>query len=316
MDILCCGLAVADILAYYVDERALRQDSLILEDLRYEAGGDALNAAVNLAKLGIGVKLCAAVGNDASGDFLRRRAGGFGVDISGIKNISDTGTATSLVLCRHDGQRHFLYSPGVNNFFSPEMIDNGDLKSAEMLYIGSAMALPGLEGRALAGLFKKAQSYGVLTVMDCTFDSENIWYGKIKDALPFTDIFFPSLTEAERITGETEPEAMAQFMKNCGVKIFGVKLGSAGVYCTDYKDEYYLDAYYCSEKDLVDTTGAGDAFIGGFLACFVRGEGLLKSAVFGSAVSNFCIRSAGASGACFDYDTVVDFIKKQPDIRK
>ncbi len=287
-DILSAGLMVYDILVGPVDESVFSVDTLHLDSVNYKTGGDALNVALDAAKLGVNVCMGGVVGDDMPGRFLKEEAEKAGVDTSGVVTSKENMSSVSVVLCGDDGKRNFAYYGKANNEFDGTGISDELLADTKLLYIGSMMSLRGMEGEPLYDLFKRAKEQGCLTAMDTTWPKDGIWMPKLEKALPYTDIFVPSLYEAKELCGTDKPEEIVKFLHDKGVKLAGVKLGKDGIFIEDF----YLPAFNCEK--VVDTTGAGDAFLGGFLTGIVMGKSTYDAALLGSAVSNICIREIGA----------------------
>ena len=142
-------------------------------------------------------------------------------------------------------------------------------------------------------MFKKAKSLGKITSMDVTWDSSGKWLEKIDNALYYTDIFIPSYDEAKKITGLDNPEEMKEFFRKYGFKILVIKLGAEGCYISDFSNEYRIKTY--NNVKVVDTTGAGDAFVSGFLTGIINGLSLYDSGVLGNAVASQCVMELGAT---------------------
>lgn len=292
-DLLCAGLMVYDIHIGPVDNSVFERDTTRMEHIDYASGGDALNAAICAAKLGMKVCMGGTVGDDMPGRFLREEAEKYGVDTSAVNVSQEYKSSVSVVLRSDGGERHIAYYGKANDSFDGSCISDELLGNSSLLYIGSMMALKGLEGEPLAELFKRARSLGTLTAMDATWPPDGIWLPKLEKALPYTDIFIPSDYEAKELTGESDPEKVVDFLHKCGVRIAGVKLGKKGAFV----EGEYFPAYRCDK--VIDTTGAGDSFMSGFVSGIVLGRSVHDATLLGSATSNACIRKIGAtSGAC------------------
>lgn len=287
-DILSAGLMVYDILISPVDENLFNIDTTHIDSINYKTGGDALNVALDAAKLGASVCMGGVVGDDMPGRFLKEEAERFGVDTRGVVISKKNQSSVSIVLCREDGQRHFAYYGKANNEFDGRGISDELLADSKLLYIGSMMSLFGMEGEPLFELFKRAKEQGCMTAMDTTWPKDGVWMPKLEKALPYCDIFIPSLYEAKELCGSEKPEEIVSFLHDRGIKIAGVKMGKEGVFIEDFR----IPAFECEK--VIDTTGAGDAFIAGFLTGIVGGRDVYNSALLGSAVSNICIREIGA----------------------
>ena len=308
MDVLCVGLMVYDIIAKPVGRIVFDIDTSRIDSLKIASGGDALNAAIDMGKLGLKVGLAAKIGNDIMGSYLAGEAARHGVDISRLVTCDEISTSTSIVLVDESGERHFIYYGKANDSLTLEDIDDESISKASIVHVGSAMSLAGLDGRGLAELFKKAKLAGADTSMDVSWDSSGQWLGKIVEALQYTDTFMPSLREAQMISGKNDPEDIAKFFSGYGLKVLAVKLGSQGCFVTDFKDRYTIGTF--DKTNVVDTTGAGDAFVSGFLAGTIRKASLYERGVLGNAVASMCISKMGATTGTRNWDETMDFIRK------
>jgi sugar/nucleoside kinase (ribokinase family) len=125
-------------------------------------------------------------------------------------------------------------------------------------------------------------------------------------------VLFPSEEEARAITGQTEPRKIVEAIKKHGVKIAGVKLGDKGsVLLTD---EGYFEVPIYPVK-CVDTLGAGDSFMAGFLTGMLRGLQPQEAALLGNATSAHCVQAIGASTGIPKLEAVLEFQKANPSVR-
>jgi sugar/nucleoside kinase (ribokinase family) len=177
---------------------------------------------------------------------------------------------------------------------------DGDLSmdEADIVFVAGAMLLPSFEGEDLAAFMKKAREDGKMTVMDTAWDKDGKWLCRIKEALPFTDLFMPSFEEAKALSGESDPEKIADFFFDCGCGSVIIKLGKQGALLCEKRDQR-IYVPIVEGVTVKDTTGAGDAFCAGFLYGISKGWSYERSGAFACAVSACCIEQTGASaGVC------------------
>lgn len=291
MKIICIGLIVNDIIARPVEKDCLEKDSSFLDTLILRTGGDAFNTAVNLSVLGEKVELIGKVGADPFGYEMIRKAEKWKVGTGHILLEPKRSTSTSIVLIEPNGERHFLYYGGTNNLLSAKDVKTELFQEGDIVHLGSAMALRGLSGAGLAGLFQEAKKKGCTTSMDVTNDETGKWLDNIEAALHDTDIFLPSDYEAIQIAGTDDLREIREFFKRFGIKILVVKRGKKGCYVTDFKDEFTIPPL---NGNVIDTTGAGDAFVSGFLKGVARGYSVKQCAVLGNQIAAACISELGA----------------------
>lgn len=307
MDIICVGQLVADILVKPVDCLDFAIDTKRVGHISMKNGGDCLNTAICLAKLGNRVGFAGKIGDDSFGSFLLDTINGYGIGTKGLKVEKDASTSAVIVAINNQGERVFLYYGGTNDSFSYDDVDVSVIDQCKIVHVGGTFLLPGFDGDGAAKLFKLARSKGKLTSMDVTYDTTGRWLSIIKPCLKHLNLFMPSINEAKYITGKEKPEEIAGFLQNEGVEIVVVKLGKDGCYVKDSGKGFYFPAY---DVNVVDTTGAGDSFVAGFLTGVSKGWDLEKCAQFASAVSSHCIQQVGATSGIPGYDDIVRFIEE------
>jgi len=307
MRILCVGQLVTDIIAVPIEYDKLGTDTELVDRILVQNGGDCMNVAINLAKLGGGenVSFCGKIGADSFGSYLTDVFKKFNIDTRGLKVTDKAATSSCIALVNGSGQRVFLYSGGTNNLLTADDANDKLIEECSHLHIGGTYLLPGLDGKGSAELFRKAKDMNKTTSMDVTWDTSGRWLEIIEPCLPYLDLFMPSENEAVKITGKTRPEEMAAFLRDKGVKTAIIKLGENGSYIDSGEEKFYQPAF---SANVVDTTGAGDSYVAGFLLKYTKGAVLKDCAKFASGVAAHCIGTIGATAGVPDFETVEKFI--------
>jgi len=306
--VLCVGQLAADILVRPVDQLDFASDTRRVEPIRLASGGDCLNVAVGLARLGLGVSFVGRVGEDPWGDFLVSVIDKEGIDRRGLKRTSDAGTCSVIVAINSRGERTFFYHGGANDLFGPEDVEPALVAQADAVYVGGTYLLPRFDGAGAAALFRSARSQGKLTAMDVTWDTTGRWLSVIEPCLPHLDWFLPSVKEAALITGRQAPEDMAAFLRARGVASVVIKLGERGCYVLpDGRAGFFSPAF---PARVVDTTGAGDSFVAGFLAGLLRGWEPRQCARLACAAAALNIQRVGATAGMPSFEEAGDFKRK------
>ena len=140
-------------------------------------------------------------------------------------------------------------------------------------------------------IFKTARESGAITIADMTFDMKKLGPRQFDSLYPYVDYCMPSYEEANYVTGETDPEAMADAFLKLGVKHVLIKLGGEGCFFKDKEKCFYTDPYKITP---VDTTGCGDNFVAGFTHCLLKGLPVEECAEFASAVGALNSQGLGA----------------------
>lgn len=299
MSILCVGQIVFDILVRPVNNRILDLDSTLVDIISFSNGGDALNVAMICDKLGGSVGFSGKIGNDEKGNLLLGKISSSGLNIDGLKVDETSSTSSVVVLIHENGGRNFLYEGGGNNEFSINDIRLSILDNYNIVFVGGTFMLPLFDGEGAAILFKEAKKQGKITAMDVSYDATGQWIKKIEPCLKYLDYFMPSIGEAKEMSGFDNVEEMALEFLNRGVKHVIIKMGKDGIYIKDNQVNTYLPSF---KVDVIDTTGAGDSFVAGFLTGIDHEMKLLDCVELGQAVAAHCIQSIGSTTGIVDFD--------------
>jgi sugar/nucleoside kinase (ribokinase family) len=253
-------------------------------------GGCAANVAVCLARQEVPVSVVGRVGDDYWGRFIREDLTARGVDTAEIRVSPEHQTSQTMILLCKGQDRRFVHTFGANRAFRAEDVNRDLLRGASVFYLGGYLILPSLLPDDLAGLFRYCRENGIRTVLDVVVPSGFRYGGELESVLPYTDVFLPNNDEAEVLTGEPDPARQAAALRGRGVETVVITMGGDGLLFA-HADGVGRARPFPSE--VVDQTGAGDAFCAGFIAGMVRGMDLPGCVRYGSALGASCIRSFG-----------------------
>lgn len=305
-DILCVGLINVNLLAKPVDKSVFDVDVTLLDGIDVLPGGDALNEAVVLSRLGNKVGLIGKVGRDDFAETVLNSLKKEDVDTNNIKIDENVKTSACIVLINKDGSRNFATYRGANSQFSITDIDLSILKRTQVVNVGSMFALKKLDGAGVEILFKEARANHVVTAADMKQDTYKLGFEGIKNVLKYTDYFLPSYDEAAYLTKETDPVKMAEIFLNSGVKTVVIKLGEKGCYIKTTTENYLVEPF---KTEAVDTTGAGDNFVAGFLTGVIKGWDLKKCGRFANAVGSVSVQKVGATTAVESMEQIMEYME-------
>lgn len=292
--IVCLGILVADVVGRPLRAVPDLGRLVLVDEMGLHTGGCALNSATGLARLGLPVEVVGKVGADPFGDFLLRTMAERGIGTQGVSRDLEIGTSATMVMVAPDGERRFVHYIGANARLQLDDVDVALIAGASILHVAGALVLPGLDGQPMAALLQTARSAGVITFLDTVWDDTGRWLDLLGPSLPYTDYFVPSLAEAQALTGLDDPEDVARALLDRGVGTVVLKMGSAGcLVVSGTGGRLRLPAF---EVPVIDATGAGDAFVAGFMAGVWLGWSLEQTARLANAVGALCVTGAGASG--------------------
>lgn len=291
--VLCTGAAVIDVLIDCPDSLPQPGTSKTVNQIALSVGGCGANTAIGLARLGVAVNLWGRFGEDAAGNFLKNQLNLLGVGLQYWEQIQTVSTKTTVVLLSPGGDRSFLRTTGGGNAINKQDSSLVDWQNVAHLHIGGCYSLRSLVADDLAAMLKTAKSFGVITSVDTVWSSEGIW-SSILPALPWIDHFLPSLSEARMITGLQEPPQICDWLQSRGAQTIAVKLGDQGTFLAQGKQHTHIPAF---PQQVVDTTGAGDAFCAGYIAGLQAGKSVSDAVRWGNAWGAIAISAVGATTA-------------------
>lgn len=292
MDILSLGIFVTDVLGRPIDRFPEKGKLVLFDELEIHTGGCANNTAIALSRLGVSVGAMGKIGNDNFGELIIQSLKENHVDTTGIQQDANTNTSFTFVSIASDGERSFCHYIGANGELNADDLNWDIIKTTKILHIAGAFVMPKFDGQPMANVLKKAKELGITTSLDTTWDASGKWLETLEPCLPFIDIFLPSLTEVENITGLSDPSNITEFLRKYGIHTIGIKMGERGSYVSTPEEELFVPAY---AVNIVDATGAGDAYVAGFLAGTVKGWDLKSTAELASATGAACVTAIGTT---------------------
>jgi ribokinase len=250
-------------------------------------GGKGANQAVMAGKLGGRVSIVTKVGNDHLGAIAKDNYKEMGIDSSHIFTTDETSSGVAPILVDDQGRNLLVYIPGANMLFSPEEVDRAadQIASADLLICQLEIPLESSQ-RAL----QIAKENDVRTVFNPAparpLDRE---------LLDLCDVFVPNETETEIITGlpvETLDQiaAAGRRLREMGCETVIITLGERGSMLISAEQTVHVPAL---ETEVVDTTGAGDAFIGSFTFFWASGKSLHEAVRLANSIAAYSVRKVG-----------------------
>jgi len=284
-DVVCFGALNVDKL-YKVDHIAGPEEESEILEFKESPGGSAANTAVGLARLGVKTGYIGKVAAGREGGFLLNAFTEEGVNTDGIV-VSQTGRSGAVLgFVDENGERALYLDPGVNNSLESHEVNLEYVSGADMLHLTSFAGELPFEAQK-----KLVEALPEITV---TLDPGMIYARKgLTELEPLIErclAVLPNETELKLLTGKDCQEG-AETILSEGVRIVVVKLGRRGCYVTDGEESHLIKPY---EVNVVDSTGAGDAFCAGFLYGLLRNKTLRECGVLGNFVASRAITKMGA----------------------
>jgi sugar/nucleoside kinase (ribokinase family) len=283
---------------------AFGQQEKLVDSASMVIGGSASIMAVAAARLGLRVALVAAVGADATGEFMIGRLAAENVDTTGIVIRPDVTTALTVVLARGN-DRAILTAVGAMSTLTVADVSADLLARARHLHVSSYFLLEQSLGPGLAGLFAAARGMGATTSLDTNWDPAGRWGDEqLREVLACTDVLLPNEAEALGLSGASDLVDAVRALTTAGPMVV-VKLGSRGALSADGSDWHEVGTPGGLTGPFIDAIGAGDCCDAGVVAGLLRGLDLAAATGLGCAVGAGSTRAVGGTGACTTMTTAL-----------
>jgi sugar/nucleoside kinase (ribokinase family) len=279
-DVVALADACADLIIVSKEKPAFNQVEKLAESYEIEVGGSASIFASQVAKLGGTVALISVVGNDPLGKFIVDKMQRIGIDTRHISKSTIAKTPLGLNISV-DGDRAMLTVIGSLREVSFALVTETIISQTKHWHIAGYFLLPQLHGEWLR-FIKGLMSKNISISLDTNWAPDGNWK-QVKELVPCLDIFLPNENEAIAITGQADYlSAGIELSKMC--KLIVIKRGSKGASAFVAGKETFQAVPKEMQETLkvIDSTGAGDSFDGGFIFEWLRNatlEKCLKTAI-------------------------------------
>lgn len=264
-------------------------ETINASEVTMAAGGKGANQAVAAAKGGAETKFISRVGEDGAGEFMLRQLKNFGVSLDYVETTAGENTGHAYITLDEEGQNNIIIDHGANYSLSKADVDAASNLLGKIDCIIAQFETP-LEATIEA--FKLAKKNGTITILNPAPAIKEI----PAELLAVTDIITPNETESAMITGitihnEADLKANAKQLHELGVPNVIITYGDKGSYLSA-NVEKLIPAF---KVNAVDTTGAGDTFIG-YLASKLKKDlsNIEEAAIFASRASSIAVQRLGA----------------------
>jgi ribokinase len=270
------------------DRHPLVGETVAGKAVLYFPGGKGANQAVAAAKLGVSTTLIGRLGTDAFGQQLRTFLAAQGIDLAFVKD-TDAHTGTALITIAN-ADNTIVVVPGANALVSAEDVGAPALAKGDIAVSQFEIPLP-----TIAAFFKRARAAGATTILN---PAPAARFGQ--DLLDLVDILVLNETELGFLTGSElreadEPARFVEAARSLRIdsdRMICVTLGKRGVLALTGGDASVIAG---GAVKTVDTTGAGDCFVGALAAQLSGGRPIRDALNYANAAASICVQRMGAA---------------------
>jgi len=300
------GIFVAD-LTFRTDRMPIKGETFIGNSFKLGPGGKGSNQAVATRRAGAETIFITKIGKDTFGEMAMKLYADEGINSEYVWEIADMATgAASIVVNEETSENLIIVVPGAADDMVPEDLETAEAGIAKSSFFMASLEVPipvmqrGLE---------VAKRNGIPTILNPAPAAilPDVVYG-------LSDYFTPNETEAAMLAGipvETvdQAEAAAKIFLDRGVKTAVITLGELGVYVRNSEISQHIPAFDMGDK-VLETTGAGDAFNGGFAHALADGMSLIEAIRFGSATAAISVTRLGTAPAMPFNNEIMELLNK------
>lgn len=298
MDIAVIGSNMVDLIAY-INEMPKTGETLLADDFAMGCGGKGANQAVAASKLGGRVMMMSKVGDDMFADNTINNLASYGVDTRHVSKVPGVSSGVAPIMVDRESHNRILIIPGANNHLLSADIDAAadDLQWCKLIVLQLEIPL-----ETIYHTIEFGNAAGIPVLLNPAPANVEL---DIEYACR-CDFFVPNETELEILTGMPvnsleEIQAAAHSLLDHGLKHLIVTLGERGALHLHGDEKRH---YTAPSVDAVDTTGAGDAFIGCFAQSYV-GSGDIDAAI--NRAIRYASHSVTGRGTQTSYASADDF---------
>lgn len=277
-------------------------ETMPVDNATFSAGGKGANQAVQAAKLGIPTYMVGCVGEDAQGVYLKQTANAYGVNTSLVKTMSDVPSGMGVISALEDGSVFASIVRGANYAVTKEHID-----AAESLLWHAAIVILQMEIPVEINIYaiQKAKACGCKVLLNAAPAMEiPECYLQMCDILVVNEVEAAFYLKSELDTIDQAKEGAKKLSDHYGVDTI-ITLGKAGAVVSDKGELAFIPA---KKVEAIETTGAGDSFIGGVGYALMQDMTLTEACKFAAACSAITVCRLGAQPSMPTLDEIQNSI--------
>jgi len=294
-----------DIITFPIDKYPKEDSQIILPYVYLVPGGCACNTAIECANLGVKTRLIGKVGDDLFSDYLIKILKKHGIDAK-IKIEEEKNTGITYAVNFNNMTRSMFTYRGTNELLSIKDFNTEDIEG-EILVVTGFNHLNSLR-KDIKALFLYARNRRMKTFFDPNWDPEGWTENRLNDIFElfkFTDFFFPSLEEGKAIVKTEAERLIVKKIMYLGTKGVCLKLHEKGCLLGQENTIKLIDGFAVNS---VNTTGAGDVFLAGFIKGYLSNWSIEDTVRFANAAGALSTTKFGM-GKYPTFKEIIDFLK-------
>jgi ribokinase len=273
-------------------------------------GGSGANTSIVLSKLGVSVQMIGRTGSDYWGKIARQSLQDCGIDLRAVSRDPKLSTGLIFIPVTENGERTLFSFRGANASITPENIKSEAIKAEHFLHLSGYTFLRSPQREATWRLVEMAQQTGARISLDSGIAPVNQANPELVKLLPLLSTLILGVTEAKSLTGAETKDGAVQALIESGVNLVGLKLGSEGCLIANSDGEIHVPPF---PVQVIDTTGAGDAFSAGMIYSQLKSLPLPCAGILANALGGLATTVLGGGWFFPHSAAVIRFIEQNAD---
>lgn len=268
-------------------------------------GGKGFNQAIAAARLGADVSMIGRVGADVFGDLFLAALQADSIRADGVVRDETTGTGVGLPVIAEDGDNSIIVAPRANMQMTIADVERAAAQIEEADVLLLQLEVPQAVSQAAAAMAKRANAQVILNPAPASPLEASLYQ--------MADLLVPNEQETYGLTGVWPDDSasiaeVARILFKRGAGVVILTLGARGAYLAKPDEQAMIDGF---RVNVVDTTGAGDAFCGALAVALAQAQPLREAVRFANAAAALSVTVLGASPSMPTLDAVRQFLDRE-----
>lgn len=306
--VLCIDDMAVDVFASPMPRLPEPGELLLADRIAFFPGGNALNTAVALLRLGEQVSFFGTLGDDAFGNLILAELEKVGLDPRGVEREPGCAMPATLIYRAGNEDRRYISALGAAERFTGENIPLELIPDGGVVLAAGYFKLRSWNEDALSEVMRRARRRRCPVVLNVCLPREgSVDPRRCLRLLPLVDVFVPNQDEARVLTGEKQPAAQARVLRDAGACVAVITRSARGLYAEAAECAVEMGAF---AVPLVDPSGGGDCFTAGLIAGLLRRWNLVRTLTFASALGALGATALGCTSGVPPFADVERFVRE------
>jgi ribokinase len=276
-------------------------------------GGAGGTMAYHAAQLGHTVTLAARVGQDPFANVALENLKSSGVKLSALQYDPSIMTSTVTILVTEGAERTMISASGANRYLDSSQIETKTLTSSDAVIISAYALISGAQREYTLNAMRQAKKAKIPIFIDLGTGAVNAAGTSLLELVKGADYLLMNQLELFRITGESSISEALENLEALGLQTVVIKVGALGAILWTPKESELLEGY--AVENVLDTTGAGDAFTVAFAHAVLSDFSLPRAVAYANIAGAMAAQAIGAQGAVLDHAQIVEHLIEREAIK-